>query len=113
MPTNNNSTLLNYHSECPQENKITIIKNVIHRAFYISSKTIFYEELANIKQTFLNNNFPNKLVDQQKRYLQNINKNNTTNYNNTYRINLYYRKQMHNNYKLDEQAITNIIKKTR
>ena len=37
--------------------------------------------------------------------------NNTTNNNNTNRINLYYRNQIHYNYKLDEQTITNIIKR--
>ena len=63
-PTNDNSTLLNYHSECPQKYKIAIIKKLIRRAFYISSKTIFYKELTNIKQTLVNNNFPNRQVNQ-------------------------------------------------
>ena len=31
--------LLNDYSECPQKYKIAIIKKLIHRAFYISSKT--------------------------------------------------------------------------
>ena len=63
--------------------------------------------------TYVNNNFPNKLVDQQiKLYIQNINKNyNTTNNNITNRINLYYRNQMHCSYKLYEQTITNIIRR--
>ena len=39
------------------------IKNLIHRAFNISSKTIYYKELTNIKQNLGNNNFLNKLVD--------------------------------------------------
>ena len=111
-PISDNSTLLNYHSECPPKYKIAIIKNLIHRAFYISaSKIIFYKELTNIKQSLVNNNFPSKQGDQQvKLYLHNIHKNNNTiNNNNTNRINLYYRNQMHSNYKLDEQAITNII----
>ena len=61
-----NSTLLNNHSEFPIKYKIAIIKNLIHKAFYISSsKTIFYKELTNIKQTLVNNNFPNNLVDQK------------------------------------------------
>ena len=38
--------------KCLQKYKITIMKNLIHRAFYISSsKTIFYKELTDIKQT--------------------------------------------------------------
>ena len=45
-------------------------------------------------------------------YLHNIHKNNNTiNNNNTNRIYLYNRNQMHYDYKLDEQAITNIIKR--
>ena len=86
---------------------------VIHRVFYISSKTIFYKELTNIKQTLVNNNFPNKLVDQQiKLYFQNIHKNNnTTNNNNTNGINIYNRNQIYYHYKLDQQLITNIIKR--
>ena len=63
--TSDNSIPLNYHSECPQKYKIAIIKNLIHRAIYIfSSKTRFYRELTNIKQTFVYNNSPNKLVYQ-------------------------------------------------
>ena len=56
---------------------------------------MFYKEFTNIKQTLVNYNFSNKLVDQQiKLYLQNIHKNNnTTNNNNINRINLYYRNQ--------------------
>ena len=50
----------------PKIQKPDIKKKIIHRAFYISlSKTIFYKELTNIKQTLVNNYFPNKLVDQQ------------------------------------------------
>ena len=90
LPTNDNSTLLNYHSECPPKYKIAIIKNLIHKAFYISFKTIFYKKFTNIRQTLVNNNFPYKQVDQQiKLNLQNIHKNKyTTNNKNTNRINL-------------------------
>ena len=59
----------------------------------------------------VNNNFPNNLIDQQiKQYLHNIHKNsNNSNSNNTNRINLYYKNQMHKNYKVDKQVISNII----
>ena len=68
------------------------------------------KELTNIKQTLVNNNFPNKLIDQQiKLYFHKINKN--KNNTNTKIINLYYKNQMHKNCKLDEQVITNIINK--
>ena len=43
-------------------------------------------------------------------YFHNIHNKNNNNINkNTKRINLYSRNQMHKNYKLDEQVITNII----
>ena len=48
---------------------------------------------------------------QIKVYLHNIHKNNITNNNNTKRIHLYCRNQMHYNYKLNKQAMTNIIKR--
>ena len=75
-PSSDNSTLLNYQSECLQKYEIAIIKNLIHREFYISSsKTIFYKELTNIKQALVNNNVTNKLVNQQiELYLHNIHK---------------------------------------
>ena len=88
------------------------MKNLIHRAYHISScKTIFYKELTNKKQTLINGNFPNKLINQQiKLYLHNIHKySNNNNKNNANRINLYYKNKMHKNYKLNEQVITNII----
>ena len=40
-----------------------------------------------------------------------MHKNSNTTNNNTNTINLYYQNQMHNNYKSDEQIITNIIKR--
>ena len=46
----------------PTKYKIVFIKeNLIHRAFYISvSKTIFYKELSNTKQTVVNEKFPSR-----------------------------------------------------
>ena len=96
----------------PQEYKIALIKNLLHRDYHISSsKIIFYKELTNVKLSLVNNNFPNKLINQQiKQYHHNIYKNSNNNNNdNTNRINLCYNNQMHKNYKLDKQVITNII----
>ena len=43
-----------------------MIKNLIYRAKLIpSSKTIFYSELENIKQTLSNDEFLNYVVDEQ------------------------------------------------
>ena len=70
----NNSCTLNFKSECPFRYKKAIIRNLISRAKLISSsKTIFYKEVENIKQT-LNNGFPNYIVDEQiKRMIKNVN----------------------------------------
>ena len=63
-PSNNNSCTLNFKSECPFRYKKAIINNLIFSAQLISSsKTIFYKELKIIKQTLINNGFPNSIVD--------------------------------------------------
>ena len=56
--------------------EVKIQWDIFHRPYHISSsKTIFYKELKNIKQTLVNNNFPNKLIDKQiKPYLHSIHK---------------------------------------
>ena len=55
---------LNFQSECPFRSKRTIIKTLISRAKLLSSsRTIFLNELKNIKQTLINNGFPNYIAD--------------------------------------------------
>ena len=73
---------------------------------------MFYNELKNVIQILVNNNFPNKLIDQQiKQYLHNIHKNSKNiNNNNTNRINLFYKNEMHiKTYKVNGYVISNII----
>ena len=95
IPTNSNSFTFNYKSECPEQHKTAMTKNLIYRAQLISSsKTIFYAELKNIKQTLINNDFPNHIVNEQiKRAMKNIksncNGNNTTSNNSKY-IKLFF-----------------------
>ena len=54
--------------------KKVIINNLISRAKLISSsKTISYKEIKNIKQTLINNGFPNYIDDDQiKRMIKNV-----------------------------------------
>ena len=62
--TNINPCTLSFQSECPFYYKRTIIKTLISRAKLLSSsQTIFLNELKNIKQTLINNGFPNYIVD--------------------------------------------------
>ena len=108
-PSSNNSCTLNFKSECPFRYKKAIIHNLISRAKLISSsKIIFYKEVENIKQALINNVFPNYIVDEQiKRMIKNVNQQNkqctTPSSQQTY-IKLFYRNQMHYNYKSDEKS---------
>ena len=74
---------------------------------------IFCYELKNIKQTLINNGFPNYFVDEQiKLMINNKNKINDKSYvtqSNDNRINLFYCNQMHPNFRFDEKILKNII----
>ena len=53
-----------FNSECHFRYKITIIKTLISRVKLLSSsRSIFFKELKNIKQTLINNGFTNNIVD--------------------------------------------------
>ena len=76
-PSNNNSCTLNFKNECPFRYKKAIIDNLISCAKLISSKTMFYKDVENIKQALINNGFPNYIVDEQiKRMIKNVNQQN-------------------------------------
>ena len=63
-PPNINPGTPSFQRECPFHYKKTIIKTLISRAKLLSSsRTIFLDELKNIKQTLINNGFPNYIVD--------------------------------------------------
>ena len=93
-PSNNNSSALNFKSECPFRYKKAIIKNLISHAKLISTtKTIFCKKIKNIKQTLINNGFPNYIVDKR---IERI---------------IFYRNQMHYNYKLDENISKTLVQR--
>ena len=69
----------------------------------------------NIKQALINNGFPNYIVDEQiKRMIKNVHQQNkqctTPSSQQTY-IKLFYRNQMHYNYKSDEKFLKTLIHK--
>ena len=122
-PTCESSCLLNYRSECPERYKIAVIKNFINRAKKISSShLIFYKELSNIKQTLVNNGFPNYVVDRQIKLAlsalppnlntsahNDSNNNESQNRGNSNRIDIFYCGQYHPNYKIDETILRDIV----
>ena len=77
----------------------------------LSSKAIFYKEIKNIKQTLINNGFPNNIVDEQiKRMIKNViqqNKHSDTPANKQAFIKLF----LHNNGKSDEHILKTLIQK--
>ena len=113
-PSSNNSCTHIFKSECLLRYKKAIIHNLISRNKLISSsKTKCYEEVENIKQALINNWFPIYIVDEQiKRMIKNVNQQNkhctTTLSQQTY-IRLFYRYQMHYNYKSDEKILKTLI----
>ena len=102
---------LNYHSECPDRYKNSVIQTYIRRA-WLTAKTWyqFDAEIKHIKQMLVNNNYPNKIIDEQlKQFLdtaiQEKSESNTLN-----KHQLYYRNQYNTKYKVDEEVIKRIVK---
>ena len=90
-----------------------IIKILISRTKLLSSsRTIVLNELNNIKHTFINNGFPDYIVDTEIKHF--INKteqhiiDNTLNHKQL--ITLFYKKN-YSNYKIDEHIRKNLIQK--
>ena len=108
-PTNI-GTCLNANSECPEQYKISVISNFIHRIYKITQNwTDFHTELQYTKQMLINNNYSNSMVDSQIcKFLDHVH---STNPSDTVQdsIDLYYKNQMHKNYKIDERTLTDII----
>ena len=93
---------------------MSIIKTLFSRAKLLSSsQTIFLNKLKDIKQSFINNGFPNYIVDTEIKHF--INKPEQPNIDNTLNhkqlINLYYKKEFHSNFKIDEHMLKNLIQK--
>ena len=104
-------TCLNYDSQCPDKYKISVINNYLNRAYKVSSSWLdIHSEITHIKQTLINNNYPNYLIDYNiNKFLSNkldTAENQTTVIN---KIPIYFKSQMHHNYKLEERIIKNII----
>ena len=92
-----NPCTLNFHNECPFRYKRTIIKTLISITKLLSSsQTIFLNELNNIKQTLINNGFPNYIVE-IKHFINKTEQHNIDNIlNHKQSINLYKKKKKNN-----------------
>ena len=104
---------LNGKSECTDKYKSSVISNYLNRAFKISQNwKDFHEEVVHIKQLLINNNFSNKMVDSQiKKFLDNALSPKAKKHEKKTPVIIYHQGQTHNNYKLDEKVIEDIVKK--
>ena len=100
---------LNADGNCPDKYKLSVINNFIHRAYkYSQTWESFHNEITHIKQTLINNNYSNSMVDKEiARYLdKKFSPPTHTNHNS---IPVYYKSQMHSNYKIDEKILKDIV----
>ena len=102
---------LNANSQCSDKYKNSVISNYLHRAFKISQNWHdFHSEVLHIKQTLVNNNYSNTLIDKHINSFINSKMSPTNNNNDSInRIPIYYQAQFHSNYKIEERVLMNII----
>ena len=99
---------LNASSECPDKYKRSVITNLINRAYrYNRNWEDFHSEINIIKQTLVNNNYSNLMIDNEiRKYLDK--KRIDTKQTHTL-VPIYYNSQMHCNYKLDEKVLKSVV----
>ena len=101
---------INFNCLCPEKYKLSVIKTLLHRAFTVSSNwEIFHQEIENIKQRLVNNNFPNSVIDNAICNFMNqtLQKPNPTLKQN---ITLFFNGQFCSNYKQEENQLKDILK---
>ena len=102
---------INYHSDCPLKYKTGVILTFLNRAHKICSTWHhFNNEVQRIKQLLVNNNFPNKLIDNLiLKFLNKKYDNNNSSQMQGTTLKLYYENQWHTNYKQDEKVLKNVF----
>ena len=110
-PTNSGHCL-NYKSECTEQYKKSVITSYLNRAYKITSTwESFHHEISHIRQTLINNNYSNTLVDAHinKFISSKVLGDNKPKANKV--INIFYQNQTHGQYKTDERIIKDIVYK--
>ena len=100
---------LNFKSECIERYKQGTVFNYLNRAYKIASTWFeFNAEVCHLRQKLINNNYSNKFVDQHIRnFLNNVILREPK--EKTPSLPIYYKAQFHQNYRLDERIIKNIL----
>ena len=101
---------LNGLSECTDKYKTSVINNYLNRAYKLTETwQDFHTEILHIKQRLINNNYTNKIVDEQiKKFLEQKQSCSPKNQNQK-PISVYYASQTHKNYKIEERIIKGMI----
>jgi hypothetical protein len=101
---------LNYSSECPQRYKDGTIKALIHRTYKITSDwQLFHNNIEILKQSLINNGYPNKLFDSVlANYLSKQQNSQQPEPGTSHTV--YYQNQYSQSYKVDERTIKAIVK---
>ena len=102
------------NSECPDRYKRSVINNYLTRAYKVSSSWNDFDlEIQRIKQLLINNGYTNNMVDfclnkfLNYKFSDNHESLGPSSAND---INLFYKSQMHTNYKIEEKIIKKIIR---
>ena len=108
-PTNT-GTCLNFNSQCCDRYKQSVISSYLNRAYKITTNwQDFHVELNHIKQMLVNNNYPNFTVDSAINKFINQKMLNSSNEDSKTAIPIFYQSQFHNNFKIEERVIKEII----
>ena len=108
-PTSN-GIALPYHRTCPKKYYESTIRGQLHRSFSISSTwEIFERDLQRIKQLFINNNYPAKLISDEIDRFIHIKTQDPTHADKPTNIKLHYRNRMSSDYKNEEAKLRKIL----
>ena len=103
---------LNANSECIDRYKNSVVMSYLNRAYKVShSWKNFHDEVQNMKQILINNNYSNSQVDALIRNFlhKKIENSHKTHEDTKTTITLFYNNQMHRNYKIEERMLRGII----
>ena len=108
---------LDARSECPERYKTGVIRSYVRRALLTcSSWALLHQELQKLKEMLVNNHYSNKEIDTEIRnalhkFMDKPAKENTNEHQRGQTHKIFYKNQMGPNYKADEKALQQIIKK--
>ena len=108
----NQGQCLNGSSECVQRYKDSVIFSYLNRAYKVTRTwKDFDQEIQQVKQLLVNNNFSNTEIDSHiNRFIdKKMQTSDTSSQQKPTELKIFYKNQMHQNYKLEERILKEII----